>query len=162
MSYGDSMKPFFAIFFMFLVINTNAFCQGDNLLNVSFEYNQKGKVLTVYLENRSQVDIVLSRYTEVNENGSSLRVKNNSDAKSFSAIPLMLYENDKPSQRLLIKAGSKRYCKFPAFASKEYQGRQELYFTLHLVYATLTSQPMSKTVDVRFIIDAEKGAITQL
>ncbi len=146
------MKLLFTILFMFLVVNANASYQGDDLLDVSLEYDQKEKVLTVYLENKSQMDIVLSRCTEVNENGSSLRVKLTSDAKNFYVIPLMLFENDKPSQRLLIKAGMKRYCKFPAFISKEYQGRQKLYFTIHLVYATMNSQPISKMVEIEKVV----------
>ena len=78
------MKLLFTILFMFLVVNANASYQGDDLLDVSLEYDQKEKVLTVYLENKSQMDIVLSRCTEVNENGSSLRVKLTSDAKNIS------------------------------------------------------------------------------
>lgn len=134
-------------FFACLFILTFTFAQDKNL-HVTFEYDSQEKALTVYVENRSQSDILFSRYTEVNENGSSLRIKSAPDEKGYEAMPFLLFENGLPSQRLLLKAGTKRYCKFPALKSDEYQGKEKLYFTLHLVYATLSSNSILKKMDI--------------
>lgn len=130
-----------------LFILTSALAQ-DKDLNVPLEYDSQEKALTVYVENRSQSDILFSRYTEVNENGSSLRIKSAPDEKGYEAMPFLLFENGLPSQRLLLKAGTKRYCKFPALKSDEYQGKEKLYFTLHLVYAALSSNSTLKKMDI--------------